>query len=139
MTARRELLLEARPESLAEIREFVLAAGQDVGMTAEAVRDLVLAADEIAANIVEHGYGSAQGGPIRVAFEVTGEEVRVAIEDEADCFDVATVSDPDLESDWQERQIGGLGWFLVRNLVDEIRHRPRTPVGNVYELIKRAR
>ena len=29
---------------------------------------------------------------------------------------------PDVEAPWQDRPIGGLGWHLIRNLVDEIRY-----------------
>ena len=44
---------------------------------------------------------------------------------------------PDLTSDVEHRKAGGLGWHLVKKMVDEIRYVPDTPSGNVLTLVKR--
>ena len=38
-------------------------------------------------------------------------------------FDFGSLSDPDLDSDIVERPIGGLGVFLIRKMMDEVKHR----------------
>jgi anti-sigma regulatory factor (Ser/Thr protein kinase) len=43
---------------------------------------------------------------------------------------------PDLDAAWDERPVGGLGWHLVRSVVDEVRYR-REGSENRLTLIKR--
>jgi anti-sigma regulatory factor (Ser/Thr protein kinase) len=43
---------------------------------------------------------------------------------------------PDLDSAWRERSVGGLGWHLVRRVIDEVGWAPAVPCGNAYRLVK---
>jgi anti-sigma regulatory factor (Ser/Thr protein kinase) len=43
---------------------------------------------------------------------------------------------PDLAAGWEERDAGGLGWHLVRRLMDEVRHEAPPDGGNRLTLIK---
>ena len=55
-------------------------------------------------------------------------------------FDPSYAPAPDLDSDWEDRRIGGLGWFLVRQMVDELLYDSTTDTDgplNRLTLIKR--
>lgn len=123
-------------ESLSEIRRLVGGWCRDAGASAEDSHAVVLAVDEVCTNIVEHGYAGDEGGTISVWLEEAGDELRVLVGDRGAAFDPAGAAPPDLDADWQDRPIGGLGWHLVRGMVDDLSYRSE-PDGNLLTLVKR--
>ena len=95
-----------------------------------------LAVEEVFTNIIEHGYHGR--GPVLVEVDGGPRCVRVRLSDEAPAFDPADAPVPDLVSPLRDRDPGGLGWHLVRQLMDEVEHRlrPAPPRGNTYTLVK---
>ena len=112
---------EARPESLDPIFAFLdrHCAGVADLQSAFAMR---LAAEEVCANVIAHGYNGVEPGPIRVAFEHRPGALAVTVEDRGIPFDPADAPTPPLEEPWDVRPIGGVGWHLVHRMVDEVRH-----------------
>ena len=119
---RREIERAARPESLEAIRDFIEDACRQAGVERAAAHGLKVAVDEACNNVVAHGYSGREPGPIGVSFEADGERIVVAITDRGRPFDPKDVPAPDLHSDWQARRVGGLGWHLIRQFVDEVRY-----------------
>ena len=110
------------------------------GAAATEVEALVLAVDEVCANVLQHGYGArgaAGGGPLVV--EVAREPARllVRVTDAAPHFDPDTIGAPRLDAAAAERAVGGLGWHLVRRTVDDVGWEPLEPRGNRVTLAKR--
>lgn len=133
---RREIERAALPESLEAIRDFIGDSCRQVGVERAAAHGLVVAVDEACNNIVEHGYVGREPGPIGVSFDAEDERIVVAITDRGRAFDPKDARVPDLHSDWQERRVGGLGWHLIRQFVDEIRYDPDAENGNRLTLVK---
>jgi serine/threonine-protein kinase RsbW len=107
-----------------------------LGADAEAVGDLLMAANEATANIVMHGY---QGSSGIVEVEVTrkGEYLELRLRDQAPPFDPTTVPAPDITLPLEQRPYGGMGIHLIRGLMDKMTYR-LTPQGeNELVLAKR--
>ncbi len=102
-------------ESLAGIADYVLQAAARSGLDKRATYRLRLAVDEIATNIVAHGYAEAGlSGSIRVAAEHLGDRLRVTLEDTAIPYNPLGQARPDnLDTPIAERPMGGLGVFLA--------------------------
>jgi len=131
------LLISADVNFLVVIRRFVQAAAVNFGLTATAIDDLVQAVDELSANIILHGYAGAPG-QIEVRCRAEGGGVTVRLRDQAPPFDPTTRADPNLGVPLEQRPVGGLGIYLSRKMVDELRYR-RLPSGeNELTLVKRA-
>jgi anti-sigma regulatory factor (Ser/Thr protein kinase) len=97
-----------------------------------------LAVEEVCANIINHGYGGrANAGPIALSIASSDGRLTITIADRAPLFRPQDAPAPDLESGWDTREAGGLGWHLVRSSVDEVRHAPVDGGGNVVTLVKR--
>lgn len=94
-----------------------------------------LAAEEVCANVVTHGY-TDEPGPLTLRFESEPDRVAVSIHDEAPVFDPAHAPPPPLDADAETRPLGGLGWHLVRSVMDEVRHEPGPRGGNRLTLVK---
>ena len=124
-------------QNLSAIRDYMQSACKASGVGERDCFDLQLAVDEIATNIIKHGYRDRIAGPIDVDLCFDAQEIIITIGDAAAVFDPASVKPPDLESDWEERAVGGLGWHLVRRVVDDVRHRERDGGGNIVTLVKR--
>lgn len=123
-------------EHLAAIRRIVGGWCDRAGASPEDRHAVVLAVDEACTNVIEHGYLGIEGGTLRLDVHVSGDEIRVALRDSGRAFDPDDAPSPDLAAGWRERPIGGLGWHLIRGMVDEVRYRSEAS-GNQLTLVKR--
>lgn len=127
-------LAAARLQDLARVATFLDAAC--AGLEADARGDLRLATEEVFLNIVSHGYRTGPG-PVEIRVGRAPDRITVVIADQAPEFDPASVAAPDLDADCARRRIGGLGWHLVRQLMDEVGWTPGAGRGNAYRLVRR--
>lgn len=112
------LRIPADLDSLDLVARFVLELGRQGRLSDSQAYRLRLAADELATNIVMHGYRGASGG-ICVDGGVEADRVWVRFHDDAPAFDPRTgMKAPDLEVPLGERSVGGLGVFLALTAVD---------------------
>ena len=94
-----------------------------------------LSVDEILTNTI--GYGYDDDGAHRIALTLRLEEgtLVVVIVDDARAFDSSLATDPDTESPLEERALGGLGLFLVQQMMDGVDYR-RQDGRNIVTLTK---
>jgi len=92
------------------------------GFSPEEVLDTQLAVEEVITNIIVHGY-KRPGCAIHLSCHFTGDHLEVRITDAAPRFDPLSIPEPDLDADIDDRRIGGLGIYLVRQVMDTIAYR----------------
>jgi anti-sigma regulatory factor (Ser/Thr protein kinase) len=134
---RLEIERDAREENLQAFRDFIEDACRRAGVEPSAAFDLKLAVDEACSNIIEHGYSGNEPGPIEVSFNAAEGQVVVEIADRGRPFDPKTVQAPDLDSRWQDRRVGGLGWYLISRSVDSVGYDSDPQRGNRLTLVKK--
>lgn len=78
-----------------------------------------IAVDEIYSNIVY--YSGAKSATVTVADN--GEKLTVCFADDGKPYDPTTAKEPDITLSAEEREIGGLGIFMVKKMAAEIRYR----------------
>jgi serine/threonine-protein kinase RsbW len=105
------------------------------GFPEEDILDTQLAVEEAVTNIILHGYRDGSG-EILVLCRASRGIVEIQLEDRAPAFNPLSLPEPDLAGDIEDRQIGGLGIFLVRRVMDEILYRYEDGK-NILVLIKR--
>jgi anti-sigma regulatory factor (Ser/Thr protein kinase) len=107
-------------DSLGAIAQYVLAAAAAAGLDKKASYKLRLAADEIATNIIIHGYQEAGRSGELICHATFDEQVlTICIEDTGIPYDPTEKPDPDdLNKPLEERRIGGLGVYLAIQSVD---------------------
>jgi serine/threonine-protein kinase RsbW len=121
---------------LGTIRDFVAKASRDLDVDEERIPDLTLAVDEICSNIIRHGYGG-QGGQLKVTVQRIVGGVQVTVRDWGTAFDPGAVAVPDVEAPLEQRSLGGLGLFLVHQLMDDVRFEFSAERGNSVTMLKR--
>lgn len=113
-------------DSLEGIRQVVKEEAQQAGLSKKATYNLMLAIDEIATNIIVHGYEeTGTEGPVDVLTEHTDGKLTVILEDNAVPFDPLARELPNEEffaKPLEERPIGGMGIHLTINAVDEFNY-----------------
>lgn len=128
-----------RPATLEHLPAFLAcldATASAAGVGDETAFALHLAVEEACANVIKHGYPDAPG-PLTVRVEVTSQAVTVVLTDRAAVFDPDRAPAPPLDGTVEDRPIGGLGWHLIRELTDEVRHESPPGGGNRLTLVKR--
>lgn len=128
---------EGRLESLGPLLDFVDRAAADAGVEPDTAFAIRLAAEEVCTNVITHGYAGGAPGPVTLRLRRDGGALELVIEDRAPLFDPTVLPRPDLSGDWESRPPGGVGWHLVREIMDEVQHVPRSGGGNVVTLVKR--
>ncbi|PYE54790.1 SpoIIE family protein phosphatase [Deinococcus yavapaiensis] len=111
-------------DALDDLAAFVLRAADVANLDKKAAYRLRLAVDEIATNIVTHGYDEAGlNGDITISARLAPHALTVTLEDEAVPYDpLKTTMPDDLAAPLHERDIGGLGVYLTLRGVDEFRY-----------------
>ena len=114
-----ELIIEARLENMDAVMDFINEKINDC--TARIQNHIRIAVDEIFSNIARYAYHPEVGGAVvRIA---VGEDIVIEFEDSGMPYDPLEVSDPDVSLSAEERDIGGLGLFIVKNLMDSVQYR----------------
>jgi len=86
------------------------------------VSDLAFACEEVVTNIISYGYGDENEHWIRIVIRTDADHVEITIEDDGKPFNPLEHSDPNVSLSLEERAIGGLGVFLVKKLMDDVRY-----------------
>ena len=107
-------------DSLAEVRKYVTAAANAAGLDKKASYRLNLAVDEIATNVITHGYIEASlEGALDLRADLDERALVITMEDTGAAYDPGLHYDhDDLNQPADQRPIGGLGVFLAIQSVD---------------------
>ena len=113
------MLVVAELTNLEALQDHVARCAAEFGLESRRIGLLTMALEEIFVNICDYAYPSVPG-PVVVNCRDQGERFVAEVIDEGQAFDVSSVAEPDLEADLETRRIGGLGWFLVRKIADQL-------------------
>jgi serine/threonine-protein kinase RsbW len=122
-TQRYRISHAAELESLAKLRQFIRDCCARAAIQEEVVFDLTLAVDEACTNIITHGYAGMDAGSIILSFWIESDGIRVQITDFGHAFEPADSPKPDVEAALEDRELGGLGLFLIYQTMDRIDYR----------------
>jgi len=131
-------IFPAKYSSLDLIRTFVEQAAQKANLTDKAIYAVQMAVDEACANIIDHAYGGeTDKEKIEITCQIDKDGLTITLLDQGRPFDMDAVSSPDLNLPLSERQVGGLGVHLIRNLMDGIKYKSAREAGNTLTLTKK--
>lgn len=116
------LHLPAKLENLGRCKESVADCARAQGFDQKRIYEIELAVEETLVNIFNYAYPEPPGD-IEINCKLENGRFIIEIIDSGIPFDMTSLTDPDLTADVEERKIGGLGIFLVKKMVDEVRYR----------------
>lgn len=136
---KRELSIPNRTEELFNARKFVkefIDASESIDKTNG--NRLTLAIDEALANIVEHAESTTQSSDIEITLQLIADDQQfeAVIRDTAVRFDPTNMADVNLEQHLRSGKNGGLGVFLMRQIMDKVSYTYEEGSINELRLVK---
>ena len=117
----RELTMDARLENIEKAIAFVDGQMEGVGCPAKVRMQIHIAVEEVFGNIAHYAYHPGTGpATVRVEIEETPLCAVVTFIDNGMPYDPLAKEDPDISLSAEERQIGGLGIYMVKKIMDDI-------------------
>lgn len=83
---------------------------------------LHLALDEILTNIISYGYSDTEEHKIDIRYSLQKDFLKLEITDDSNPYDPANAPEPDINASLENRKIGGLGIYLIKNMLDDIKY-----------------
>lgn len=117
------VILRNEIAELQRLKAILVEYGQTFHFSDELIHDLNLVLEEAISNIIFYGYEDAQEHQIEVEIAVTADTLVLEIHDDGKPFNLLDAPEPDLDVPFEDREIGGLGIYLIRTLMDEITYR----------------
>ena len=123
MSEQLKLKVETNPSELERISAAVEDIGQRENWPAQFIFRVNLVLEELGLNIMNYGHDEGLH-----EFEITltseADVLRIEVTDDGRPFDpLNEAPEPDLDASVDDRQVGGLGIYLVRTMVDEMSYR----------------
>ncbi len=119
----KELDIEAVKDNITEVLGFIDEQLESTGCSPKTLMQIDLAAEEIFVNIAEYAYDPETGpATVRVEVKPDGSAVIITFIDHGVPYDPLAKEDPDVTLSAAERKIGGLGIFLVKKNMDNIKY-----------------
>jgi len=119
---RKRSTFKSSTDNLSSIRDFVRSTAQDVGFSKDVSGNIILAVDEAVTNVIKHAYNYSEEGKILVSISFIKNKFSVSISDKGTHFNSKLIKDPDLKEYYKQRRVGGLGMFLMKKLMDDVKY-----------------
>ena len=131
----RHLILHNDIQQIPQLAEFMETIAEEKGLSQNDTMSLNLALEETVTNVILYAYPAGSDGLVDIEAVLREHTLEFIITDSGVPFDPTAAPEADVTLSAEERSIGGLGIYLVRQLMDEI-HYQRIDDKNVLTLIK---
>ncbi|MCL2694574.1 MAG: ATP-binding protein [Oscillospiraceae bacterium] len=115
-----ELLIEAKTENMDAVLDFINEHIEHCSMKIQNQIGIVI--DEVFANISAYAYNPSVG-EVTVRIKADDRGITIEFEDKGVPYNPLLNEDPDITLDAEEREIGGLGIFMVKNIMDSVEYK----------------
>lgn len=119
----KEITLPATVSNIAKVTEFVVAQLEEINCPPKTQIQIDVAIDELFGNIANYAYGDATGEATVRVESPTSSSIEITFIDSGVAYNPLEKQDPDTTLSAEERQIGGLGIFIVKKTMDEMKYK----------------
>jgi serine/threonine-protein kinase RsbW len=126
-------------ESLEAISLYITQAARSAGLDDSAVYQVQLAVDEACSNIIDHAYGGSGHGDIEMTVNVTLQGLTIILRDHGKPFDPQNAPEPNLSLPIEQLEPRGVGLYLMRKMMDDVRFEFSPRNGNLVTMTKNRR
>lgn len=129
------IILHNDVQEIPKLTEFVEETANQADLDMSVTMSLTLAIEEAVANVMKYAYPQGEVGSIEVNATLHEGSIVFTIKDNGTPFDPTLAKEPDLTLSAEDRNIGGLGIHLIRNIMDSVEYH-YTGTQNVLTLSK---
>lgn len=121
-----EIEVRALPENLQDVLDFVDEQLEAMGAPRKLHLQMEVATEEIFVNIAHYAYAPDTGmAIIRAETDCDNQQISISFMDEGKPFDPLAKPDPDVTLSSSDREIGGLGIYMVKKRMDDMQYEYR--------------
>ncbi|MBR2824041.1 MAG: ATP-binding protein [Clostridia bacterium] len=119
----KDITLKARIDNIPKVTAFIDGELEALECSVKAQMQIDVAIDELFGNIARYAYGDEEGdATVSFDFDADTRTALITFADWGKPFDPTAAAAPDISTPAAERRIGGLGIFLVRKTMDDMRY-----------------
>ena len=117
---KKEIVINNQIEELERLAIFVEEVADALGLDPETNMHLNLALEEVVSNAILYAYPREMGEKIAVMAQKENNSLVFTITDKGKECDPTKVEDADVTLSAEDREIGGLGIYIVKNIMNEV-------------------
>ena len=117
---KKELKLKNQISELERVNQFVEEIGDELGLDIELQMNLNLVMEEMVSNVIFYAYPQGTEAEIELVAESDGKEVTFVLSDSGKEFDPTMKEGVNTDINPAEREIGGMGIFIVKNIMNKV-------------------
>lgn len=118
-----------------ELNDFIESIGERLQLDPPTIMQVQLAVEEAVVNVMNYAYPEGRNGFVTIKVMSDGHELRIVIIDSGRAFDPTRKEKADTTLSVEDRPIGGLGIFMIREMMDTINYE-RVDGRNLLMMIK---
>ena len=119
---KRSLLISNKIDELPKVAQFIEELGGSWSLPDTLTENLNLVLEEAISNTILYGYEDTDNHTIEIIFNKSESQISITIKDDGLEFDPTKKRDPDTTLSAEERPVGGLGIFLIKQLMDNVQY-----------------
>lgn len=131
------LSVKASTDQIATVRNFVANHALAFGFSERDVEDIRLAVDEAFTNIIKHAYNYDAGRDVDIQLKPSGNTFRISLYDQGEPFDTSNYSEPNVEEQIKAKKRGGVGVYLIKQLMDSVDYNRHEQVNEIRMIKKK--
>ena len=128
--------LPSQTDYISLVRQFVGGVAKKAGFNDLDIEKIELAIDEACSNVLQHAYKFASNNRYAIEIAIANSKLNIIITDQGDSFTFNGEVVPDIEKHVSELKIGGLGIFIMQQMMDEVNYESLPECGNVLRMVK---
>lgn len=107
---------------ISKLNQFIEEVGDEFSLAPDLVFNLTLVMEEAVVNVINYAYPKEDHEKIYVSARLHEGSIIMIIADNGKEFDPTLAPEADITLSAEERPIGGLGIFLIRNIMNEVKY-----------------
>ena len=117
---RKDLRIKNQISELEKVAQFVEEIGEELGLSMELQMNLNLVMEEMVTNVIFYAYPEGEVADIELLAKSDGKELTFVLSDQGKEFDPTAKEDTDLDVNPADRELGGMGIFIVKNIMNKV-------------------
>lgn len=117
---KKEIKIKNEVGELERVNQFVEEIGEELGLDMELQMNLNLVMEEMVSNVIFYAYPEGKHEEIELVAESDGKELTFVLSDKGKEFDPTMKEDADPNINPMDRDIGGMGIYIVKNIMNKV-------------------
>ena len=118
----KSIILANELSEISRVNGFIEDIGNEFSLTPDVVFNLNLVLEEAVVNVINYAYPKEEHESIYLSAKIQDDSIIFVLSDTGKEFDPTMVPEADISLSTDDREIGGLGIFLIRQIMNEVKY-----------------